>query len=207
MALRLLTLHLIATCCALDWVNPRYWQLQASTAKLVKAAIRKGSAVLEVDAVDGAKNLYYLPLGCAVTQWLNPLEASKDLGPTMQAASKNGQSLEVVKARDGGRKAPRLQPESFDAVLVFGALGRAAPRGPEAVFETCEAALKALKPEGRLVFVERTDDAELLLATALDDSDLVGSCESSREHGAILGVVTRGLDAAGRKRAKSPKGF
>ena len=81
-----------------------------------------------------------------------------------------------------------------------------APRGPEAVFDTCDAALRALKPDGRLVFVERTDDAELLLATASDDSDLVADCESSREHGAIIGVVTRGLDPAKRKKSKK-KGF
>ena len=72
--------------------------------------------------------------------------------------------------------------------------------------KTVSSALRALKPDGRLVFVERTDDAELLLATALDDSDLVADCESSREHGAIIGVVTRGLDPA-KKRKKSKKGF
>ena len=205
MARRML-LALLATTQALDWVNPKYWQLQASTAKLVSACIGRGSTVLEVDAVDGAKNLYYLPLGCTVTQWLNPREAAKDIGPTKLAASKNGQGLETVNARDNGRKAPRLVPESFDACLMFGALARAAPRGPDAVFETCDAALRALKPDGRLVFVERTDDAELLLATALDDSDLVADCESSREHGAIIGVVTRGLDPAKRKKSKK-KGF
>ena len=147
-----------------------------------------------------------MPMGCTITQWLNPREAAKDIGPTKLAASKNGQGLETVNARDNGRKAPRLQPESFDACLMFGALARAAPRGPEAVFETCDAALRALKPDGRLVFVERTDDAELLLATALDDSELVADCESSREHGAIIGVVTRGLDPA-KRRKKSKKGF
>ena len=203
---RVLALHALATTCALDWVNPKYWQLQASTARLVGASIGRGSTVLEVDAVDGAKNLYYLPLGCTITQWLNPREAAKDIGPTRMAASKNGQGLETVNARDNGRKAPRLQPESFDACLMFGALARAAPRGPEAVFETCDAALRALKPDGRLVFVERTDDAELLLATALDDSKLVADCESSREHGAIIGVVTRGLDPSTRRK-RSKRGF
>ena len=206
MALLSRALFLLTTAHALDWVNPKYWQLQASTAKLVSACIGRGSTVLEVDAVDGAKNLYYLPMGCTITQWLNPQEAAKDIGPTKMAASKNGCGLETVNARDNGRKAPRLQPESFDACLMFGALARAAPRGPEAVFETCDAALRALKPDGRLVFVERTDDAELLLATALDDSELVADCESSREHGAIIGVVTRGLDPAKRKR-KSKRGF
>ena len=105
MARRML-LALLATAQALDWVNPKYWQLQASTAKLVGASIGRGSSVLEVDAVDGAKNLYYLPLGCTVTQWLNPREAAKDIGPTKLAASKNGQGLETVNARDNGRKAP-----------------------------------------------------------------------------------------------------
>ena len=52
---RALALHALATTYALDWVNPKYWQLQASTAKLVGAAIGRGSTVLEVDAVDGAK--------------------------------------------------------------------------------------------------------------------------------------------------------
>ena len=147
---RALALHVIATTYALDWVNPKYWQLQASTAKLVGAAIGRGSTVLEVDAVDGAKNLYYLPLGCSVTQWLNPQEAAKDIGPTKMAASKNGCGLETVNARDNGRKAPRLQPESFDACLMFGALARAAPRGPDAVFDTCDAALRAQRVSAQL---------------------------------------------------------
>ena len=37
-----------------DWINPKYWALQASTAKLIGAAVGRGSSVLEVDAVDGA---------------------------------------------------------------------------------------------------------------------------------------------------------
>ena len=45
------------------------------------------------------------------------------------------------------------------------------------------------------------------MATALDDSDLGADCESSREHGAIIGVVTRGLDPAKRKKKSKKKGF
>ena len=81
------------------------------------------------DAADGAKNLYYLPLGCTVTQWLDDAEAAKDLGPTRQAAGNNGLGLDVVKCRDGGKKPPRLAPEYYDAALCLGALGRAASRG------------------------------------------------------------------------------
>mmetsp|Transcript_27528 Transcript_27528/g.82643 ORF Transcript_27528/g.82643 Transcript_27528/m.82643 type:complete len:205 (+) Transcript_27528:258-872(+) len=189
---------------AFDWVNPRYWALQAETAKLVGAAVRKGSEVLEVDAVDGAKNLYYLPPGCTVTQWLDDAEAAKDLGPTRQAAGNNGLGLDVIRSRDGGRKPPRMAPEYYDAALCLGALGRAAARGGvEAAVETCDAALKALKPDGRLIFVEQAD-AEPLLAAALDESDLVAECDAQQQHGAILGVVRR---AAGAKAPGKEKGF
>ena len=139
-----------------------------------------------------------MPIGCSVTQWLDEKRAKDDLAPTRLAASKNGLGLEAVACRDNGRKPPRLKEASFDACLVLGALGRAAARGgPDAAVETAEAALRALKPDGRLVFVEQ-EDAEPLLAAALDESDLVAECDARQEHGAILGVVRRAALKGGK---------
>ena len=179
---------------AFDWINPRYWQLQAETAKLIGAAVRRGNAVLEVDAVDGAKNLYYLPLGCSVTQWVGAAAASQDLGPTRQAAAKNGLGLEIAKTRSDARP-PKLAAGAFDAALTLGALGRARDRGGlDAAAATAEAALAALRPDGLLVFVEDAA-SEATLAACLDESPLVAECDARVEHGAILGVARRAPDA------------
>ena len=52
-------LALLATAHALDKVNPKYWQLQGVDRWANRRLYGRGSTVLEVDAVDGAKNLYY----------------------------------------------------------------------------------------------------------------------------------------------------
>ena len=138
-----------------------------------------------------------------MTQWLDDFEAQKDIGPVTVAANKNGLALDVVRCRDRGRKPPRLAPEYFDAAIALGALGRANERGGiDAAVATADAVLRALKPDGRLVFVEPAG-CEAILAAALDDSPWVADCDARAENGAILGVVTRGADPAKR----NTKGF
>lgn len=171
--------------------NPfNYWKLEEIKTRLL-GTISRGSSVLDIDCVDGAKHLYYLPFGCSVTQWLNEEEAAKDRGPVAAAAQKLGLTVTDVKARAYGF--PKLQGGAFDACVSMGAVGRAKQRGgDEAATQLIDVALEALKPDGRLYMVE-PDPALVtpILASALDENPYVKECEASEEHGAIICVVTR----------------
>ncbi|KAJ1454894.1 hypothetical protein M885DRAFT_521186 [Pelagophyceae sp. CCMP2097] len=186
---------LVCPAAAFEWLKPVYWQRQAATAKLVGSAVSRGNRVLEVDAVEGAKNLYYLPFGCSVTQWLGTDEALKEFGPVGVAAQNLGLTVEVAKCRKTTRL-PLLEPSYFDRALCIGALERALNRGgDEAAAAMLDLALKAVKPNGRLCFVEEAKEMnEKALAAILDEHPLVADCVATVENGYILGVVTTQLD-------------
>lgn len=143
-----------------------------------------------MDATEGAKFLYYLPFGCSITQWVSVEEAAKDRGPVMLAAQKLGQTVETVKCRASGT--PRLEPFAFDACISIGAVGRAGKLGGvEAAATSVNAALQALKPQGRFFLVEGDPKfVEPLLAAALDENEFVDNCTATVEDDAIICVVT-----------------
>ena len=181
----LLCLVVSPTLC-FEFLKPSYWQQQQACVKLL-STIPRGSKVLEIDAMEGAKYLYYLPFGCSVTQWARPKNMEKNRGPTSLAASKLGLTVDFVRAE---QIPETLNLNSFDAAVSVGAVTRA--EDPESATQLVEAVMRALAPGGRLYFLESpAEDAEKLLSAALDANDMVKDCVASTEKGAIIGVVTK----------------
>lgn len=193
----------LANCAwSFEFFTPSYWQQQQQCVKLL-GLIPKGSSVLELDAVDGAKYMYYLPFGCEVTQRVENLEKE---GPVTLAAQKLGMSVYFAEPED------ELEDDYFDAAFSIGAVKRAGAKGgTDAAIQLLDEALRCLAPNGKLYFIEAgADECEPLLAAALDKSPYVRTCTASVDNGAIVGVVTKKtipraeMDTSGRGMGTSP---
>ena len=186
-----------------DFLKPKYWKDQILVTKLL-SGVPKGSKVLEIDASD-AKNLYYLPIGCDVTQWYETSPKDEDRAPVTLAANKLGLAVKVTLAR-GPNKAPRLEAASYDAAFCVRALGRASERGgADAARTVVDAALECVKPgDGVFYFLEDAKN-EALLASVLDDHPLVADCEATVENESIVGYVRTPMIAERGGGMASPK--
>lgn len=215
LAAALLAAQIIANGAAFDFLKPRYWSDQMLVTKLL-SGVPKGSKVLEIDCVDGAKNLcvrralpsraarharpfrYYLPMGCDVKQWYASPPKEADRGPITMAANKLGLAVEVVLARASG-KPPKLDDGAYDACFGVRCLERAYARGGEdEARRVVDAAMDACKPDaGTFLFLE-DPRSEGLLAALLDEHPLVGGVEAAVENDAIVGFARRAPLAANR---------
>ena len=148
-------------------VNPAYWNRQFVTASHVSNNVPKGSTVLELGK--DAKNLYYLDGAESATLIIPPSNQKITEGPIREAAAKLNLpfSLFTEQALD----TIPIQTNSFDAALCFDMLDGA----PEQAAQGAVALLSsALKPGGRLLFLERSSVKMAELARE------IGGCSGAR---------------------------
>ena len=162
-----------------SWVNPAYWSRQFVTAQHIANNVPNNSKVLELGK--DAKNLYYLNSPGACTLIVPPSNYEIKEGPIREAAVKLDVpfTLWTNKALD----TIPLTQQSFDAALCFDMLDAA----PEQAVQGALSLLgNALKPGGRLIFLERNSVG--LPAAAREFGFGV---EYEEEGGYDVGILTR----------------
>ena len=81
------------------------------------SSVPERARILEIDAIDGHKNLYYLPAGCSITQWL-------DEAPTATEEFKTNQT--ATKSRPCVRRTPRARPTGHQNYRKMNSTSRSA---------------------------------------------------------------------------------
>jgi ubiquinone/menaquinone biosynthesis C-methylase UbiE len=180
-----------------SWVNPAYWNRQFVVASHVANNVPNGSVVLELGK--DAKHLYYLNSPKAATLVVPPSNQKVAEGPIREAAVKLGVPFSLY--TETPLDTLPLQPNSFDAALIFDMLDGA----PEQAAAGAVALLtRNLKPNGRLLFVERSTVGLPQLAREY------GGCsvDFETEGGFDVGIATRrmvGKASRKEREAKSKK--
>ena len=103
-------------------------RLQERQVRGLLSSVPERARILEIDAIDGHKNLYYLPAGCSITQWLDEAPTATEEFKTNQTAKTKELDVRTVLPRAPDRP-PKLPKDEFDVAFGVRCLQRALARG------------------------------------------------------------------------------
>ncbi len=109
-----------------DAIIPR--RLQERQVRGLLSSVPERARILEIDAIDGHRNLYYLPAGCSITQWLDEAPTATEEFKTNQTAKTKELDVRTVLPRALDRP-PKLPKDEFDVAFGVRCLQRALARG------------------------------------------------------------------------------
>ena len=158
-----------------DAIIPR--RLQERQVRGLLSSVPERARILEIDAIDGHRNLYYLPAGCSITQWLEDKPTATEEFKTNQTAKTKELDVRTVLPRAPDRP-PRLPKDEFDVAFGVRCLQRALARGgSRAAKRLVDEVLASCAPHtGKFCFIEGTE-MEATLAELLDEHPLVRDCD------------------------------
>ena len=102
--------------------------LQERQVRGLLSSVPERARILEIDAIDGHRNLYYLPAGCSITQWLDEAPTATEEFKTNQTAKTKELDVRTVLPRAPDRP-PKLPKDEFDVAFGVRCLQRALARG------------------------------------------------------------------------------
>ena len=172
-----------------DAIIPR--RLQERQVRGLLSSVPERARILEIDAIDGHKNLYYLPAGCSITQWLDEAPTATEEFKTNQTAKTKELEVQTVLPRAPDRP-PKLPKDEFDVAFGVRCLQRALARGgSKAAKRLVDEVLASCAPHtGKFCFIEGTA-MEATLAEILDEHPLVRDCDVIVDKGSICGWARR----------------
>ena len=165
--------------------------LQERQVRGLLSSVPERARILEIDAIDGHRNLYYLPAGCSITQWLEDKPTATAEFKTNQTAKTKKLDVVTVLPRAPDRP-PRLPKDEFDVAFGVRCLQRALARGgSRAAKRLVDEVLASCAPHtGKFCFIEGTE-MEATLAELLDEHPLVRDCDVIVDKGSICGWARR----------------
>ena len=166
-------------------------RLQERQVRGLLSSVPERARILEIDAIDGHKNLYYLPAGCSITQWLDEAPTATEEFKTNQTAKTKELDVRTVLPRAPDRP-PKLPKDEFDVAFGVRCLQRALARGgSRAAKRLVDEVLASCAPHtGKFCFIEGTE-MEATLAEILDEHPLVRDCDVIVDKGSICGWAWR----------------
>ena len=132
--------------------------LQERQVRGLLSSVPERARILEIDAIDGHRNLYYLPAGCSITQWLDEAPTATQEFKTNQTAKTKELDVCTVLPRAPDRP-PRLPKDEFDVAFGVRCLQRALARGgSRAAKRLVDEVLASCAPHtGKFCFIEGTE--------------------------------------------------
>ena len=133
-------------------------RLQERQVRGLLSSVPERARILEIDAIDGHKNLYYLPAGCSITQWLDEAPTATEEFKTNQTAKTKELDVRTVLPRAPDRP-PKLPKDEFDVAFGVRCLQRALARGgSRAAKRLVDEVLASCAPHtGKFCFIEGTE--------------------------------------------------
>ena len=166
-------------------------RLQDRQVRGLLSSVPERASILEIDAIDGHRNLYHLPAGCSITQWLEDKPTATEEFKTNQTAKTKELDVRTVLPRAPDRP-PKLPTDKFDVAFGVRCLQRALARGGQkAAKRLVDEVLASCAPHtGKFCFIEGTE-MESTLAEILDEHPLVRDCDVIVDKGSLCGWARR----------------